>query len=231
MMRKGGLLEDLLVRSSKMVQSVCSIVVSLAMHNMTCQEPFEVIPSPWFQTKLKLSNLFLTRSTPSLPKGLGVLSLPFSPPPVKPNPPLIEGIGGVLLLDIGGVAPILLPLPALEPEYLLHHNLLPPNPSLAFSSRRRSKADRYRSYPSLNDRLTRDEKMSSPRGLEVGGIAGIMVGLDDVSGLGFEGSLGGIVGGGGVEERRKGRGMYDRMDGLGCRMFKCIFKGRSALLE
>ncbi len=52
--------------------------------------------------------------------------------------------------------------------------------SRIFSSRRFSNAARYRSYPSLNARSTRDEKMSSPRGLVVGGMGGMTCRLEEL---------------------------------------------------
>ena len=48
-----------------------------------------------------------------------------------------------------------------------------PRSERSFSSRFRSKAERYRSYDSRKFLSTRAEKMSSPRGLVAGGIEGM----------------------------------------------------------
>ena len=105
----------------------------------------------------------------SLPLPAG-LSIPFASivdalcPPTseapRPDPAPAPGSGVPLLLPSG--VPRLTPKNPITPPSLLS--------SLARSSRRRSNAARYRSYPSLKPFSTRPEKMSSPRGLEVGGI-------------------------------------------------------------
>lgn len=93
------------------------------------------------------------------------------------------GIGGVPLLDIGGVGNIL-PFSPPVPTVLLLVGVSPPrfrqtfhHPALSFlsfSSRLLSNADLYRSYPSLKPLSTLEENISSPRGFEDGGIEGMM---------------------------------------------------------
>ena len=85
------------------------------------------------------------------------------------------------------------------------------NASRSRSSRCRSKAVRYLSYESLKDRSTFEEKMSSPRGLVLGGIVGI--GMEEVLRLGIgEWAGDGGLGGGGVGFVKE-KGLRERRGG------------------
>ncbi len=74
--------------------------------------------------------------------------------------------------------------------------------SLNFSSRLFSNADLYLSYPSLKGLSTRLEKISSPRGLDVGGMGGMTWGVDEADFLVGAGILDVGMAGDGDEDRR-----------------------------
>ena len=156
-----------------------------------------------------LESLFPAPSAPVtvlslLAAGLGDRSLPLTPG------------GGVSLLDTGGVGVV---ARALGTPFAHHLRPLRMISSRAFSSRLFSKAVLYRSYPSLNDLSTRDEKMSSPRGLAEGGICAMTVDGPLTLRLEFRAATGGLFGGsgaglafaGGDGARRNGRGSSDKM--------------------
>lgn len=104
----------------------------------------------------------------------------------------------------------------------------------SFSTRRRSNLALYFSYDSRKFRSTRDEKMSSPRGLFAGGMgaigtlaplfrrrSGLVVRVGD--GVANEGS--------GVPLRNNDKGFKVIRDRRGlCRTFRYMLKFRSALL-
>jgi hypothetical protein len=170
-----------------------------------------------------------------------------------PLPPAL-GAGPGLRLDFlleFGVAPEL-PLPLMLPESVLvcvftsprdgamgnfslqgilstsqpHHVVAAA--SLCLSSLLRSNVARYRSYDSRNDRSTREENMSSPRGLVVGGIDGIVV--DPVRAPDRVGEDGGSdcdSSGRGKKNARGFRRSFERSGGL--RTFRYILNDRRAL--
>jgi hypothetical protein len=153
--------------------------------------------------------------------GLGVL-------PFFPSPPRCGG--GVPRREIGGVA-VGVGEGTLNGDSrlrrTLYHRVLRLASSRAFSSLLRSNAARYRSYPSLNDLSTREENISSPRGLVDGGMVASTVDVV-LCRLWVSGLAGGTeVRAGGCEGRKKGIGKV----GFGRRMLRCMFNGRSALFE
>jgi len=110
--------------------------------------------------------------------------------------------------------------------------------SLLRSSRRRSNAVRYRLYPSSKCWSTREEKMSSPRGLVEGGICAITVwpGCDWLwltrrpCGDRLPGTVTAFIGAR-AGRRAAGRGKKERKVAGGRRTLKYMFNGRSALFE
>ena len=100
--------------------------------------------------------------------------------------------------------------------------------SFSRSSLFRSNAARYLSYESLKVLSTLDEKMSSPRGLVLGGIVGIgteealRLDMGERDGDG-DGGLGDVMGG---VDLAKENGFKERR--AGCRRFKYILKFRRA---
>lgn len=100
------------------------------------------------------------------------------------------------------------------------------------SSRLRSKAERYRSYASRNPRSTREENMSSPRGLVVCGIVWRVVEAADTRPPGLGARVGDIGRDGGSEGRGKKnesgfKGNLERNGGL--RTLRYMFRDRRAL--
>lgn len=181
--------------------------------------------------------------------GLGdLLPFPFPVPPgITPN-------SGVLRLDNGGVGVPLNPNPAsilaFSPQGKGHGQALPAFSNLIRSSLLRSKFARYRSYPSRKERSTLDEKMSSPRGLEEGGMVAMTVvgflpglvggevvypGVELALGLGWRLAVEVVV----VEEETMGdvggecekNGMKLRREERGRRRLRYMFSGRRALFE
>lgn len=183
------------------------------------------------------------RELPPLPlplvEGTGLDFLdPFGVLPGRPRKDPVEDPEMLLM----GVCPGLLPksaLPTPEPCPCARggldtngnrasnrpNQLLVKNASRSLSSLLRSNAVRYLSYESRNPRSTLDEKMSSPRGLLLGGIVGI--GTLDGLRLFIRTGLGGL-GGGVADGAVLANGLRDRR--RGCRRFRYMLKVRRARL-